>query len=79
MTNTVNKIRLTKNLTEQEMHLLNAISSLKTITHSFFVNSELQGDDEIRKEISEMIKRLEELQRETSVNSLFNKILESNE
>jgi hypothetical protein len=76
MKNTVNKIRLTRQLTEQEMNLLNAISSLKSITHSFFVNSELQGDDEIRKEIYEIVKRLEELQSQTSVNSLFNKILD---
>jgi len=76
MKNISSKIILTKYLSEQEMNLLIAINSLKSITHSNFVNTEFKGDDEIRKEISKMIERLEELKNETNVNHLFNKIVE---
>ena len=74
---TANKINLTKKITEQELHFSNAIDALKNITHSFFINSDLISDDKIKKTLSEMVTRLEELQSETSVNRLFNKIIET--
>ena len=70
------KIQLAAHLQRQEQNLTTAIDSLKSITHSFFISQEFQGDDEIRMEIAKMVARLETLKSETTVNHLLNKIVE---
>lgn len=69
------KVQLAAHITRQEIALETAISVLKKLTHTTFVDAYLSADPSVNLEMREMVGRLEYILSQTTMNALHNSVV----